>query len=603
MNLMKRSSYFLQLFLGSVLLMLLLLAAVAWGAYRHLDGFYHAQSVDQQAESTRLAATALDQAADLTPETIDAICKALGKETATRFTVIAPSGMVLGDSDADPAEMENHVTADRSRPEIRSALEAQAPDEAILGRSERISDTLGVTFRYQAVPLWREGELVAVVRTAMPMADIVADQAFLKTTLVVIAIGSIGLTAMMALMLSAMWYWPLRRVTVAAERLASGDLSRPVRVGGSRELLRVGTSLDQMRQRLLRKVTQVISQRADFAAVVGNLEEAVIALDDRGRIVLANASAQRFFGVAPDMVDTRRALTEATRNPGLLGLIEQYGRVGKAVHGRVTLVESQDVLELLVAPIRGEGDGLKTLIVARDITDQVRTAAVKAEFAANASHELRTPLTAMRMAMETLKDISPEDIEEQRDVLSVLDRHIGRLEGLCQDLLDLHWIESDESKVVVECMDADQWLEQLRLAHEQIALDGDVMLRTLQAPTLTTFTCDRKLLGMIADNLLSNALKFTPAGGRVTVELVGREEDVLLIVRDTGCGISLEDQRRVFDRFYQGVPSRTGDPSVRGTGLGLAIVKHAVEQLGGKVELVSQVGQGTTLTVYLPQGR
>ncbi len=597
---MKRSSYFLRVFLGSVLLMLVLLAAAAWVAYRHLDSFYQGQSVRQQAEVTRQAAVALDHAADLSPETIDAVCKALGQRSATRITVIAPDGVVFGDSNADPLAMENHVTSGPPRPEIIDVLEAPDLTADVLGKAQRTSGTLGTTYRYLAVPLIRHGRLVGVVRTAMPMADIAADRDFLRTTLAVIAIGAIVLAAVMALTLSAMWYWPLRRVTVAAERLASGDLSRPVWVGGSRELMRVGVSLDEMRQRLQRKVAQVVSQREDVAAVVGNLEEGVLALDDRGRIVLANAAARQFFAIRAD--SDRLALAEATDHPGLRGLVEQYERSAKAARGRITTPPSQDILDVLVAPIRGEGEGLKTLIVAHDITEQVRTGAVKAEFAANASHELRTPLTAMRMALETLKEIPADDAEDQREVQAVLDRHIGRLEALCQDLLDLNWIESDQPDIVMECVDAIQWLEAIRLAHEHTADERGVALRVLLAPTLTSFTSDVKLLEMIAGNLLSNALKFTPAGGRVTVELVGREDDLLLIVRDTGCGIGPDDQRRVFDRFYQGAASRTGDPRERGTGLGLAIVKHAVEQLGGKVDLVSEPNEGTTITIHLPQG-
>ncbi len=600
---MKRSSYFGQLFVGSVAVILVVLVLLAWGGYHHLDTYYQAQSIQQQGEVTHLVAMTLDELPALNPEEVDAICKRLGHQSATRITVIAADGVVLGDSAADPADMENHVTEGRPRREIRQALESDSPGVAILGQAERTSGTLGVTYRYLAVPFWRDGQVVAVVRTARPMADIAADREFLRSTIVVIAIGAIALAAAMALMLSALWYWPLRRVTVAAERLAAGQLDRPVWVGGSRELLRVGASLDRMRERLLRKVTQVISQREDFAAVVNNLEEGVIAQDTRGRVILVNAAARKLLSIDYQPDASPPALSELTRHPGLLGMVEQQRGASGPVRGRIRLPDTEDTLDILVAPIRREGEGMMTLIVAHDITEQVRMAAVKADFAANASHELRTPLTAIRMALETLKDIPDDAPEERQEIQAVLDRHVARLEALCHDLLDLHWIETGKPEVIYEYVQAAGWLEAIRNAYDHAATDGGIALRVLQAPTLAGFSTDVKLLDMIANNLVSNALKFTPAGGRVTIELVGRGSEVLLIVSDTGCGISLEDQRRVFDRFYQAAESRTGDPRDRGTGLGLAIVKHAVDLLRGTIELVSQPGQGTTVTVHLPQSR
>jgi two-component system phosphate regulon sensor histidine kinase PhoR len=245
---------------------------------------------------------------------------------------------------------------------------------------------------------------------------------------------------------------------------------------------------------------------------------------------------------------------------------------------------------------------IKTLVVVWDVTDIARTAAVKAEFAANASHELRTPLATIRAAVDSLESHGPEDREAFNKFTDILDRHVRRLELMTNDLLDLHMAEQSASGMKIAeipLVEVREWLKShFRAQARSLELDFQVNADSQDHPPLRS---DRRMIHLILQNLVDNAMKFTPAGGTVTCSLNWRNEDLIITVSDTGCGIPQDMQDRIFERFFQVDASRTsmGAPR-RGTGLGLAIVKHAVERIGASAELTSQPGEGTTVTVTVP---
>jgi two-component system phosphate regulon sensor histidine kinase PhoR len=227
-------------------------------------------------------------------------------------------------------------------------------------------------------------------------------------------------------------------------------------------------------------------------------------------------------------------------------------------------------------------------------------AAMKAQFVANASHELRTPLATIRAAIDELVALQPGGAEELAKLTSVLDRHVARLENMTKDLLDLHLVESSTFALRLQEVALGELAQWVTAQFETPAQDKGLQLHVEAAQPAHVFRSDRKLLELILRNLVDNAIKFTPAGGRVECALEATEQGVLLRVSDTGCGIRPQDQPRVFERFFQSDAARTGDSRTRGTGLGLAIVKHAAERLGAKIDLQSELGRGTQVTALLP---
>jgi two-component system phosphate regulon sensor histidine kinase PhoR len=226
---------------------------------------------------------------------------------------------------------------------------------------------------------------------------------------------------------------------------------------------------------------------------------------------------------------------------------------------------------------------------------------MKVDFVANASHELRTPLATIRAALDNIIDGVYDDAESLRTVFEVLNRHVARLEALIEDLLSLHSVEDTSVLLRQERTTAKEqqlWLDEL---FREKAVARDLALSFDMSENLPPFITDNKRLGLILQNLVDNAIKFTPPGGKVTVGFARENGSQLVITcTDTGCGIAPHEQDRVFERFYQSNASRTGDSRIRGTGLGLAIVKHAVERLNGTVALTSRLGFGTTMTVRIP---
>jgi two-component system phosphate regulon sensor histidine kinase PhoR len=223
---------------------------------------------------------------------------------------------------------------------------------------------------------------------------------------------------------------------------------------------------------------------------------------------------------------------------------------------------------------------------------------MKTDFVANASHELRTPIAAIKVAFETLSDVYHEDPKQTARCVEIIDGHINRLEDMLADLLDLSRVESPENKPHLEPLKAGDVFAMIRQSLAAVARQKEISL-TFHGEDDFSFDSDKRLINLIVKNLIENSLKFTQAGGNVTLSVEAEKGLAVLRVIDTGIGIPPQHLDRVFERFYQ-VDAARSSTAGRGTGLGLAIVKHAVHALGGEVELTSEVGKGTTVECLFP---
>jgi two-component system, OmpR family, phosphate regulon sensor histidine kinase PhoR len=583
---MKRFGLLIKLFMGNLLLVGIVIAIGLTVSYRHLNTSYMRHNRDSQDQTAELTARYFQ---DLWPvadtQTQDAAGKLLaGSEM--RLTVIASDGRVLGDSIADPAGMDNHNTADR--PEVLAAIEGRN------GADTRLSKTTKIEYRYITRPVRQDGEVVALVRLAMPVRTIAADRALIQDALFWTLLAAVGAAAALAMMMSWIWYAPLKQITRTAEQLTAGNLETRVKVSGTDELAQLAGALNEMRDNLASQMRVVETQRQQLRSVVDNLREGVIALDKTGHIVLVNESALDLLSLGAEDL-TGREFKSVITSGGVLELYHRLMAAGESADGQA---ESGELtLDVHAARVTaGQPGGIAVLLVLRDVTQLVQTSAMKAEFVANASHELRTPLATIRAATETLSD-DPSSVEK---VAAILNRHITRLEQMTNDLLNLHLVETPGAQVNLAEVSMSSIADRIRKDHCDQAQSKQIELVVSSEPNDFAFDSDAALLQLIVDNLLGNALKFTPGGGKVTCTLTGGADEVTLAVTDTGCGIPPEMHDRVFERFFQAAASRSGDASVRGTGLGLAIVKHATDRLAGTVSLQSLPGQGTTVTVSLP---
>ena len=591
---MKHHSFFWKLLAGNLLVISALAAIGGLVSYGYLNAGYQAQSEAAQDQMTRAMERHFGSLGVKSPAEVHAECMRHQYLAPMRLTVIAPNGHVLGDSEADERTMRPHKTPDR--PEVLAALDGRP------GCHVRLSETLNREFRYLARPIRQDGKVVGAIRLAMPIRTIEAGQSVIRNTVLWATAAGAAAAAAQAQLISWLWSAPLKQIAAAAAQIASGDLAHAVKISATGELADLAEALDRMRRDIAAQVALIAAQRQHLQTAVSNLREGVVALDGNERVVLMNDAAAALLGT-PGRVGAGGHLRAVIASTEAVEACQRAMAFGRDVNVTIA-VDAPDgprTLDCHAARIDSPGpEGIRLLLVAHDVTDVARTADIKTRFVANASHELRTPLATLRAAVDSLAMIKPADGEALAKLTAMLDRHVGRLEQMTRDLLDLHAVETGSATLDVEDITLDSLRDWAESHFAAQAEDGGVSLAVRAEPAGAELRSDRRLMQLIMENLLDNALKFTPPGGRVECELMRRPAGVVLRVADTGCGIEPELHDRIFERFFQADASRSGKHGRRGTGLGLAIVKYAAERLAATVRLESIVGRGTTFVVEFP---
>lgn len=323
----------------------------------------------------------------------------------------------------------------------------------------------------------------------------------------------------------------------------------------------------------------------------------VIAIGPDGVVVHANMRASRILGLARPL--TGRYVDEVVTKAELLDRISR-GRRGEQWRGSIRLPSAGGVkvCDVSIVPLSDERPA-SVVATLRDITELDGALKLKTDFVANASHELRTPIAAIKGAAETLT-IAQGDEAMRTKLVGMIESHVLRLEDMISDLLDLSKLESEAMRLELKPVSLGSLGGEMTELLADLCAKRDVSLVFDIDPACETIRTDKRLLVLIAKNLIENAAKFTAEGTSVRIE--ARPDDsphsCVIRVSDKGQGIPLAQQQRIFERFYQVDPSRSG--AQRGTGLGLAIVKHAARLLDGTVEVESVWQQGTTMIVKLP---
>jgi two-component system phosphate regulon sensor histidine kinase PhoR len=340
------------------------------------------------------------------------------------------------------------------------------------------------------------------------------------------------------------------------------------------------------------------SRAADVRPLIEALPDPMILTDASERVVLLNATASRLLALSGETV-AGKPLVSVVTDQALVELYDAARRGAEGVaHRELKVTRSGTRFVFQAVAVRNEAGAV--LVLLRDVTQMAGIVQMKTDFVSNAGHELRTPVAAIKVAFETLREVLDEDPVQTARCVSIIDGHVRRLEEMLGDLLDLSRVESPDLAAQVRPVGAAEIFGMVRSTMSAAAEAKGIELAFTSPGAQAEFVTDPRLLNLVLKNLVENALKFTPAGGRVEAALTERPDGgFALAVSDTGVGIAAEHLDRVFERFYQVDPARTGS-STRGTGLGLAIVKHAVHTLGGTVQLSSEPGRGTTVACAFP---
>lgn len=394
---------------------------------------------------------------------------------------------------------------------------------------------------------------------------------------------------------------PLAELTEGARRLAEGDLGHKIRVAGAREHSALAETFNVMSDRLATTFHLLEHDKEQLRAILSGMVEGVIAIDDDQRVLFANELAGKLFGFEPTAVVKKR-LSEITLPPGFTEIVAR-GLSGTEAHREELEWKGPPARWLGVYVSRFPGHGTPgTVIVIDDTTDVRQAEQMRQDFVANVSHELKTPLAVIKSSIEALVDGAIEDVEARGMFLTQVTREADRLEELIQDLLSLARIESGNLGLTPQAVPLDKAITDCVERHHARA---EVKTLTMvekppkDGPPNVAAWADPDALRQVMDNLVDNAIKYTPNGGRITVRWSATADTVSFEVEDTGVGIPAADLQRVFERFYRVDKARSR--AVGGTGLGLAIVKHLVQAMKGQVKATSRVGKGTTFRVTLPR--
>lgn len=483
------------------------------------------------------------------------------KSNDYRITWVDPYGAVLFDSQGDVKAMENHA----QREEIKEALQIGT------GESSRFSMTLTQETLYYAKRL-SDG---TVLRISVRFATI--------PSLLLGALQPLLIVVILALILSILLSNRLSRKIV--EPLNAIDLDSPLENDTYDELSPLLTRIEKQQQKILAQKKELLDKQNEFYAVIENMKEGFVLLNKKGIILSINPAASHFFHVE-DAVG--KDLIETERNPDI-GKAVQYA----SEHGTYTLEISRNGHEyqLNINSIRSKEEISGVVILIFDVTEKVFAERNRKEFTANVSHELKTPLHSIMGSAELLENglVKAEDIPR---FIGHIRTESSRLVHLIEDIIRLSQLDEHaepESEQVDLFLLASQEVKSL----EQEASAKNVSI-TLEGESVV-ITGVRQLLHEIIYNLCDNAIKYNVDGGMVKVEISERENDVVLAVVDSGIGIPIEHQDRIFERFYRVDKSHSKETG--GTGLGLSIVKHAVQYMNGNIHLKSNPGSGTTITV------
>lgn len=497
-------------------------------------------------------------------------------DDSCRITLVGEDGTVLYDSVESADKMENHA----DREEIKEAREYGT------GEASRYSSTLTEQTIYIS-KLLSDG---SVLRVSVSHATVPALVFGMLQPLIVVLLLAFILSSVLAHRLSEKIVEPLSAI----------DLDKPLENNTYDELAPVLSHIEKQHRQIARQMYDLDRSRSEFEAVTHNMKEGLVLTSEKGEIISINPSAASFFlGVKPDSAEfyehekgcIGKDFLTLDRSRETHELIERAQANGEA-ESRVSRWGREYQLNASRVLSDGKFTGIVLLIF--DVTDKVFAERNRREFTANVSHELKTPLQSIMGSAELIENglVKPEDMKDFSDRIY---KEAARLLTLIEDIIRLSQLD-ENVELAWENLDIAKMASDTAALLRDTAEKKNVKINLDCEPTEIYGV--RQLYSEIIYNLCENAIKYNKDGGSVTVSVHPKNGGIELTVSDTGIGIPPEHRSRVFERFYR--VDKSHSKATGGTGLGLSIVKHAVQYLGGQIDLTSRVGEGTKITVFFP---
>ena len=511
--------------------------------------------------------------------------------------VIRSDGRILEDAAAGKGE-------EPARAQDAEIQEAFTKGE---GRSMRRNSGLHRDFLYYAVsyPAARGGSLGGnaakdsfVLRLAMPLPDV--EQQFSATRRPV-------WTAILVLLASAIVISLIdshnlsRRIRVLgkfAGRMAALDFRPVVAQPGGDALEVLARALNESATRLNASIGVLTDERNRSAAILGSMIEGVAVISEGERILFSNRAFSRILGLQDAGEIEGRPLLEVARQSDLLAAIKMALGGQEQVTSEIAVGTVRPrSFAITAAPVQATSHKGAVLVL-HEITELRRLERVRQDFVANVSHEFRTPLTAIQGFAETLLSGALEDPTNRRRFVEIIREHAMRLARLTEDLLNLSRIEAGQLKLEFRPVSVAQLIDSCMETAQLKAVPKQLSLAVHLPADLPPVRGDSNSLQEVLQNLLDNALQYTPAGGKIEVSALSTDRRVVVTVADTGIEIPQVEQERIFERFYRVDAARSREAG--GTGLGLSIARHIMEAHGGQLWVESAVGEGSRFHFSIP---
>jgi len=583
---MPRFTLFWQMFLafGTLIVVALGVSGGVVGAWAEQQAM---RQIEEHLKSKAVLLQEILRGRDATQ--IQTQIESLRSKTDMRITLIAKDGHVIAESDKEnPAELDNHG----QRPEVDAARTAG------MGRSMRYSSTVNQNMLYVALRT-TDAEPVAFIRVARPVAEVQAQAGHLRNLVWGMAAGTAVFALLLTGWLTRRMTQPLQELAAGANKIATGEYGHKVYIDHKEEFGQLATSFNHMSGQLASQFAQIDEDRQKLRAILSGMVEGVIAINGDQSILFANERAAHMLEFTASSAAGRK-LWEVVRQHSVQELVQTAMQSDADEAHKLEFTDAAGkslllhVAQLAGKPTRG------AVLVFHDTTELRRLERLRQDFVANVSHELKTPLSVITACVETLIDGGVDDHDNRGRFLDRIHEQAQRLHSLILDLLSLARIESGEQLLMPQPISIAEMAHECIERHQARALARSQHLSIdSPEPHDVLVLADVEALGGILDNLIDNAVKYTPANGTIHLRWWEDRDLCCIEIRDTGIGIPESDLPRIFERFYRVDKARSRE--LGGTGLGLSIVKHLVQSMQGTIRATSRLGKGSTFTICLPK--
>jgi len=513
---------------------------------------------------------------------VDSMITAIALKTATRITVIRSDGFVIGESDHETKQMEDHST----RTEFMQVLQGG------IGRKIRYSETTNQEMLYVAVPVLDNNKVIAVIRTSSYLAQIKSNLDAINKKIVYSAVILGVLALFFALLTSRNLTKPIRLLTQTAERIKNGEFQTHIIVKRKDEVGRLTEAVNKMAESLNNLFAALSSEREEIKSILASMAEGLVVLNENDQIIMTNDSFKDIITATNNIIG--RYYWQVIKSSQFSELVKDIKE--KMVCRNKEIEINNNVYSASGKLIENHGQRIKTIIVLHDITEAKKLEQVKADFIANVSHELKTPLTSIKGYADTLSDEVGKTYQKFAKTIS---RNADRLINIVQDLLVISDLEHREQKLQIEKINLKEMLANIKKMLATILKAKKLKFNISVADNAQYIMGDYFLIEQMLTNLIDNAIKYNVEKGKINVTVNKIDNHIKIIVEDSGIGISEEYLPRIFERFY--VVDKSRSRKLGGTGLGLSIVKHIVLSHNGEIKVESEVGKGTRFIITLPQ--